>query len=187
MSRYMAPNVHSSIRSLPALHAELGVTAPMNRDFQIRPAILLFLITAAAVVLAVINFQKEREFQVPYDGVWWVEHGGNLAADRVEIDGPGAKAGIKQGDRLVQIDQSPVVDDAAQVRQMYRVGPWSKTTYSLVRNGVPVDAVVILVPAEKSLNYWLRLIALIYLGIGIYVLLRRWTAPGGLTWSRSDR
>ena len=63
---------------------------------------------------------------------------------------------------------------------MYRVGPWSKTTYSLVRNGVPVDAVVILVPAEKSLNYWLRLIALIYLGIGIYVLLRRWTAPGSM-------
>jgi PAS domain S-box-containing protein len=28
------------------------------------------------------------------------------------------------------------------------------------------------------LNNWLRLIALIYLGIGIYVLLRRWTAPG---------
>ena len=27
-------------------------------------------------------------------------------------------------------------------------------------------------------NNWLRLIALIYLGIGVYVLLRRWTAPG---------
>ena len=37
---------------------------------------------------------------------------------------------------------------------------------------------MILVPAERSLNNWLRLIALIYLGIGLYVLLRRWTAPG---------
>ena len=36
---------------------------------------------------------------------------------------------------------------------------------------------MILVPAERSLNYWLRFIALIYLGIGLYVLLRRWTAP----------
>ena len=43
---------------------------------------------------------------------------------------------------------------------------------------VPVDMTVILVPAERSLNNWLRLIALIYLGIGLYVLLRRWTAPG---------
>jgi two-component system NtrC family sensor kinase len=43
---------------------------------------------------------------------------------------------------------------------------------------VPLDSSVILVPAERSLNNWLRLIALIYLGIGLYVLLRRWTAPG---------
>jgi hypothetical protein len=28
------------------------------------------------------------------------------------------------------------------------------------------------------MNDWLRLIALIYLGIGLYVLLRRWTAVG---------
>ena len=37
---------------------------------------------------------------------------------------------------------------------------------------------VVLIPTELSLNTWLRLIALIYLGIGLYVLLRRWTAPG---------
>jgi two-component system NtrC family sensor kinase len=43
---------------------------------------------------------------------------------------------------------------------------------------VPLDCSVILVPADRSLNNWLRLIAFIYLGIGIYVLLRRWTAPG---------
>ena len=63
---------------------------------------------------------------------------------------------------------------------MYGLGIWSKATYSLIRQSVPVDATVILIPAEKSLNYWLRLIALIYLGIGLYVLLRRWTAPGSM-------
>ena len=57
-------------------------------------------------------------------------------------------------------------------------GVWSKATYSLVRQSVTLDSNVILVPADRSLNNWLRLIALIYLGIGIYVLLRRWTAPG---------
>ncbi len=34
------------------------------------------------------------------------------------------------------------------------------------------------VPAERSQYNWLRLIGLIYLGVGLYVLLRRWTAPG---------
>jgi two-component system NtrC family sensor kinase len=153
---------------------------PMDRDFQIRPAILLFLLTAAAMTLGVINFQKESGSQVPFDGTWWVEHNGQLVADRVESNGPAAKAGIKEGDLLVAINQDPVNNSASQVRQMYGVGIWSKATYSLIRKSVPVDAVVILVPAEKSLNYWLRLIALIYLGIGIYVLLRRWTAPGSM-------
>jgi PAS domain S-box-containing protein len=151
----------------------------MNRDFQIRfTAGLLSLLTAAAVVLAWINFQKEREFQLPYDGVWWVEHNGNLIADRVEANGPGAKAGIKEGDRLAAISQREINDVATLNRQLYRVGAWSKATYSLVRQSVAVDTTVILVPAERSLNQWLRLIALIYLGIGLYVLLRRWTAPG---------
>jgi len=47
-----------------------------------------------------------------------------------------------------------------------------------VRDSVPLDSKVLLTPADRSLNNWLRLIALIYLSIGVYVLLRRWTAPG---------
>src|SRR6202043_2300816 len=64
------------------------------------------------------------------------------------------------------------------VRQLYNTGVWSKATYSLIRQSVTLDSNVILAPADRSLNFSLRLIALIYLGIGIYVLLRRWTAPG---------
>ncbi len=178
MPHLVAPNVHSGELGRPAFRS--GAQSPMERDFQIRPAILLFLLTAAAIVLGVINFQKERNVQVPYDGTWWVEHGNHLVADQVENNGPGAKAGIKQGDILVAINQVPVSDSASQVRQMYGAGIWSKATYSLIRDSVPVDASVVLAPAEKSLNDWLRLIALIYLGIGIYVLLRRWTAPGSM-------
>src|SRR5450432_1747332 len=90
---------------------------PMDRDFQIRPAILLFLLTAAAMTLGVINFQKESGSQVPFDGTWWVEHNGQLVADRVESNGPAAKAGIKEGDLLVAINQDPVNNSASQVRQ----------------------------------------------------------------------
>jgi two-component system NtrC family sensor kinase len=180
MSAAVAPNVHNLLRGSSKLQPVVPLRS-MNRDFQIRfTAGLLILLTVAAVTLAWINFQKESEFQVPYDGVWWVEHNGSLVADRVEANGPGAKAGIKEGDQLAQIDQRPVKDSAALNRQQYRIGAWSKTTYSLVRQSVPVDMTVILVPADKSLNYWLRLIALIYLGIGLYVLLRRWTAPGSM-------
>ncbi len=152
---------------------------PMNRESQARfVAVLLFLLTVAAVVFAGFNFQKEREFPVPDDGVWWVEHGGRLVADRVEASGPGAKGGVKPGDQLVAVNGHELKTTPGLERQLYRTGIWSKATYSLVRQSVSLDSDVILAPADRSLNNWLRLIALIYLGIGIYVLLRRWTAPG---------
>ena len=152
---------------------------PMNRESQVRSvAVLLFLLTVAAVVFAGFNFNAEWKFQVPDDGVWWVEHGGRLTADRVDPSGPGAKSGIKVGDQLVSINGQDVQNMSGLERQLYRNGVWSKASYSLLRQSVPLDSSVILVPAERSLNNWLRLIALIYLGIGLYVLLRRWTAPG---------
>src|SRR5579872_7258559 len=150
----------------------------MNKDFQIRfTAIFLTLLTASAIVLAWINFQKERAFQVPNDGAWWVERNGTLLAERVEADGPAARAGIKVGDRLTAIDDHEISATAGLMRELYRVGAWSKAKYSVVRKSVPVDVEVIPAPAERSQYNWLRLIALIYLGIGVYVLLRRWTAP----------
>ena len=151
----------------------------MNRESQVRSvAVLLFLLTVAAVVFAGFNLNSEWKFLVPDDGVWWVEQGGHLTADRVDPNGPGAKSGIKPGDQLVSVDGQEVQTMPGLERQLYHTGIWSKATYSLLRQSVPLDSSVILVPAERSLNNWLRLIALIYLGIGLYVLLRRWTAPG---------
>jgi PAS domain S-box-containing protein len=174
----MAAKVQKVAQDTLALRAVEPVRS-MNRDFQIRfVAILLALLTTAAVVYAGYNLQAERQFQVPDDGVWWIEHQGALTAARVEAGGPGTRAGIKVGDQLTAIDQHEVKSTAARTHQLYRVGAWSKTTYSVVRQAVPVDVVLIPVPAERSQYNWLRLIGLIYLGIGLYVLLRRWTAPG---------
>jgi two-component system, NtrC family, sensor kinase len=151
----------------------------MNRESQVRfVAVLLFLLTVAAVVFAGFNFNSEMKSAVPEDGVWWIEKGGRLTADRLDPNGPGARSGIKAGDQLVSIDAQDVHNISDLERQMYRTGVWSKATYSLLRESVPIESSVILVPAERSLGNWLRLIALIYLGIGLYVLLRRWTAVG---------
>ncbi len=158
----------------------LGVPLkPMNRESQVRSvAVLLFLLTVAAVVFAAFNLDAELKFAVPDDGVWWIEHDARLTADRVDPSGPGAKGGIKAGDQLVSINGQEVQNMSGLEHQLYRTGIWSKASYSLLRQTVPLDSSVILVPAERSLNNWLRLIALIYLCIGLYVLLRRWTAPG---------
>src|SRR5260370_5667414 len=126
---------------------------PMNRESQVRSvAVLLFLLTVAAVVFAGFNFNTERKFLVPKDGVWWVEHAGRLTADRVDPNGPGAKGGIKLRDPLVSINGQDVQSMSALERQLYRNGIWSKAAYSLLRQSVPLDSSVILVPAERSLN-----------------------------------
>jgi two-component system, NtrC family, sensor kinase len=179
-SSIVAANVQQHKRA-DFVQASGAPLRPMDKDLRTRfTAVLLGLLTTAAIAFAWINFQKEREFQIPSDGVWWVQQSGSLTAKRVEANGPGAKAGIKAGDRLAAVNQNPIKNSAALDRQMYRVGVWTKVTYSLIRRSVPVDTDVVLVPADRSLNTWLRLIALIYLGIGLYVLLRRWTAPGSL-------
>jgi two-component system NtrC family sensor kinase len=152
---------------------------PMNRESQLRfVAVLLFLLTVAAVVFAGFNFQTERKVAAPDDGISWAERDGRLVADQVEPNGPGAKAGIKPGDQLVSVNSQNIKNTPELERQLYRTGIWSKAAYSLARQSVNLDANVILVPADRSLYNGLRLIALVYLGIGLYVLLRRWTATG---------
>jgi len=151
----------------------------MNRESQARTvAIVLFLFTLAAVIFAGFNFQTERKATAPNDGVSWVEHSGVLVADDVEPDGPGARAGIKLGDQLIEVNGQEVKNTSGLERQLYSTGVWQKASYSLVRHSVVLDSNVILEPANRTLNNYLRGIALIYLVIGVYVLLRRWTAQG---------
>jgi two-component system NtrC family sensor kinase len=174
----LAANVHS-LQRVSVADREPSFNSPMNRDFQIRfTAGFLVLLTAAAITLAGINFRKDSQFVSPYDGVWWVEHGQNLVADRVDTNGPGTRAGIRPGDRLVSVDGRPVSRASAVNQQLYHDGLWAKATYSLVRGSVSLDTTLILVPAQRNSSDWLRLVALVYLGIGLYVLFRRWTAPG---------
>ena len=150
----------------------------MTKDFQVRfLALVLFLVTAAAGVFAFLNFRTESRFEVPSDGIWWVEHNGHLRAQRVDPDGPGARGGIRVGDIVTAVNENEITNAGSLTRQLYRNGTYSKATYSLLRGDVPLPATVVPVPFDKSLYSGLRLIALIYLGIGLYVLLRRWTAP----------
>ena len=148
-------------------------------------AVVLAILTAGTVVFAVINFQKERQFPVPDDGAQWIERDGAVVAGRIDPDGPAEKAGIEKGDTLLAINELVLKElpkttsrSAAVDRQLYRIGAWSKARYEVDRHGVTIEVPgVVLIEKDKSLNQGLRLIALIYLGIGLYVLFRRWTAP----------
>jgi PAS domain S-box-containing protein len=144
-------------------------------------ATLLAVVTVGLVLLAVLNFRQENVSQQPNDGVWWTESslGNGLIAEKVLPDSPGQRAGIRSQDQLTAVNESPTNRVAELERELYRTGIYGKANYSVTRGGVPLDTpvVVILEPADRSLQQALRVIGLIYLGIGLYVLFRRWTAP----------
>ena len=61
-------------------------------------AVILALLTLAAVVFAVLNFQQRSSFILPDDGVTWMDAAHGVTAWHVVKDSPGSKAGIKEGD-----------------------------------------------------------------------------------------
>jgi PAS domain S-box-containing protein len=151
----------------------------MERSLQTRITVLLLaFFTVAAAVFAAFNFVQENNYPLPTDGVWWTEANGGLQAQRVLANGPAQRAGIKTGDLLTQANDRPLPRYASLVREMVRTGTYGTIHYTLIRSGVKLPEVpLILDPLDRSNNQGYRLIALIYLGIGLYVLFRRWTAP----------
>ena len=150
----------------------------MGKSFQTRiSVVLLAVLTLAAIVFACINLSQETKEQTPIDGVTWFEADGGLRAHRVLRGGPGQRAGIEAGDILVEVNGHPTKHVASLNREMFHTKPYGTATYTVVREGYRFEVPVILEAADRSLNQGFRLIALVYLGIGLYILFRRWTAP----------
>ncbi len=144
-------------------------------------AILLALATVGLILLAILNFRQEIRFQQPDDQVWWSEapNGDGLIALRVLSGGPGQHAGLQAHDLLTQVNDHPIRHVADLERELYRTTSYGQAFYTITRDGIALETPikVIPIPVDRSLALGLRVIGLIYLAIGIYVLFRRWTAP----------
>ena len=160
----------------------------MKNAFQTRIlAVVLAAATLAACVFAGLNVAAESSYSIPTDGIWWVETAAGLCADRVPADSQGQHAGIRKGDVLVAVDEHPVPRLSSYERRLFDDGIFTRANYTIFRSAescarpvassAKLDVQVILEPVDRSSNYGLRLIAVAYLLIGLYVLFRRWTAP----------
>ncbi|MBZ5726707.1 MAG: PAS domain S-box protein [Acidobacteriia bacterium] len=144
--------------------------------FQLSTAILTIL-TLAAGIAAVINYQQQYRFRLLDDGVIWVDRNGGVEALDVKPGSGGANAGIHEGDRLERIDGARI-EKAIHVTQILpTIGSWQKAKYTVARGGVPVETTVIIgeVPLDRAVLYQ-YVVGFAYLLIGLFVYFRRGSA-----------
>ncbi|HET9179399.1 MAG TPA: ATP-binding protein [Terriglobia bacterium] len=144
--------------------------------------LLLAIVSVALVIFAFINFQQRRVYQLPTDGVSWVATPQGLKAWSVSANSPGKQAGIVAGDFLTSIDGHPVKTTVDASRAIFDSGVWSRATYGLVRGGESYEASVVLAPENnaRGIHGYLEIVGIIYLMIGAFVFLRRWSAAKSL-------
>lgn len=144
--------------------------------FQLSTAILTIL-TIAAVVSAILNFQQQGKFRLPDDGVIWVDRQGHVEALHIASDSTASKAGLRTGDILLKV-QGVSVEKAIDATQiLVRIGSWNKANYVVRRQGVEVNTAVIVgeTTRDPAVSYQ-YLVGLAYLAIGLFVYFRRGTA-----------
>ena len=151
---------------------------------------LLVILTLAAVAAAGLNFRQQQLYFTPEDGVEWVDRldrhpqaqagPGLVEARYVVPDSPADKAGIHVGDVLERIQTVPIekAQDVPQV--LYRIGPWQKAEYFILRRGVETKAKLVVGERQVSTGtYYQYLVGIAYLAIGLFVFFRRGGAPRG--------
>ena len=149
--------------------------------FQVSTAVLT-VITIAAIIAAVVNFEQLRKFRLADDGVTWVDESRNALPNAIRAyrvaPGSGAdRAGLRAGDFLARINGEKLRNALDVPRILAGVGAWNQANYSIVRNNVPVTAKVIVgeAPHDSSVDF-LYLTGAAYLSIGLFVFFRRGNA-----------
>jgi len=152
----------------------------MNERLRTRlGAVILALVTLAAVIFAVLNFQQRSRFISPTDGATWIDSDTGVLALHVVPGGPADRAGIRQGDHVGTVGGRPIYRSTDVTRVLWHAGPWAEVRYRIVRRDEALEVSLITAPAENpsSLESYLRVTALLYLFIGLFIFVRRWNAP----------
>ncbi len=142
-------------------------------------AVVLALATLAAVIYAWINFRQRETYEIPDDGVAWLDTSHGAQAWKLAPNSPAARAGVRPGDLLVTINGVRVDTQVQVTKRLWRAGLWTQVRYKLVRNGEEFETPLVTAPAERpaSIENYTRVVGLIYLFIGLFIFIRRWNAP----------
>jgi two-component system NtrC family sensor kinase len=142
-------------------------------------AVVLALATLAAVIYAWINFRQRETYEIPDDGVAWLDTSHGAQAWKLAPNSPAARAGVRPGDILISINGARVDTQVQVTKRLWRAGLWTQVRYKLARNGEEFETPLVTAPAEKpaSIENYERVVGLLYLFIGLFIFVKRWNAP----------
>jgi two-component system, NtrC family, sensor kinase len=142
-------------------------------------AVVLALATLAAVIYAWINFRQRESYEIPDDGVAWLDTSHGAQAWKVTANSPAARAGVRPGDLLVSVNGVRVDTQVQVTKRLLSAGLWTLVLYKLVRNVEEFETPLVTAPAEKpaSIENYERVVGLLYLFIGLFIFVKRWNAP----------
>src|ERR1700722_1292784 len=142
-------------------------------------AVVLAVVTLAAVIFAVLNYQQRSRYILPEEVVLGGESPGGGGGCHVLPFPPAARAGIKQGDYVVSVRGYSIHRATDVTRVLFRVGPWAEVRYGMRRDSATFETPLVTAPQENpsSIENYLRFTALLYLFIGLFIFARRWNAP----------
>lgn len=151
--------------------------------------------TALLMVVGIINFNERlAQPQIPDDGVLWVNSPRGVQAESVRPESAASRAGILKGDYLRAVNIDSLTYDAIRTAAeaeyyLQRAGVGGNIICTIERlnsQGVSTglwDAEVGNIeaqPTHLARGLYLAFIGLLYLGIGLYVLLKQSRVP--FTW-----
>lgn len=144
---------------------------------------LLLVLTVAAVIAAVLSFERLRTYPLHDDGVTWVDQKGSdghsrVVAGYIAPNGPGNKADIHLGDQLLQIGSFPITRALDVPQALWQIPLLGRTKYTLQRGGIQFqkDNIFIESAPRDTAVYYQYAVGFAYLAIGFFVYYRRTSA-----------
>ncbi len=150
----------------------------MSRFLVPSSVLTVGVLTAALALVGLLNLIEQRRFRLPNDGVVWKDAVGGVVADTVVEEGPAARAGVMAGDFLVGINGRGVSNTEEVAQELFALGTGADVQYQVIRLGFPEEFALVLVSEERpTVRLYLQIGGVFYLGLGLFVLWRRFRAP----------
>ena len=141
------------------------------------------LVLGVLACLGAANIAARATWHELEDGVLWTEQNGNVVAAEIAPSTPAEKVGLKRGDVLLAIDDTPVQDPREVVAALHKAGRETTLRYQVLRLGSNeyIDVHLAPIPSGSGVLYFvLAAVGTFTLLLGGAVRLRRPRDPATL-------